>query len=49
MRPVSCPETLVRNCQFSLRNNPEKRSSLGLIVLFSFSEEGGPTGYKKLF
>jgi hypothetical protein len=27
MGPVVCPETSVRNCHYSLRNNPEKRSS----------------------
>jgi len=25
--PVGCPEKSVRNCQYSLRNNTEKRSS----------------------
>jgi len=25
--PIGCPETSVRNCHYSLRNNPEERSS----------------------
>jgi len=25
--PIGCPETSVRNCRYSLRNNPEERSS----------------------
>ena len=28
MVPICYPETSVRNCHYSLRNNPEKRSSL---------------------
>jgi len=27
MRPIGCPETSVRNCHFSLRNNQEERGS----------------------
>ena len=27
MGPLGCPETPVRNCHYSLRNNPEERSS----------------------
>ena len=27
MRPIGCPETLVRNYHFSLRNNPEELGS----------------------
>jgi len=27
MGPIGCPETLIRNCHNSLRNNPEERSS----------------------
>jgi phosphoribosyl-AMP cyclohydrolase len=27
MRPIGCPETSVRNYHYSLRNNPEERSS----------------------
>jgi len=27
MVPTGCPETSVRNCDYSLRNNPEERSS----------------------
>ena len=27
MRPTGCPETSVRNYHYSLRNNPEERSS----------------------
>jgi hypothetical protein len=27
MGPISCPETSVRNYHYSLRNNPEERSS----------------------
>jgi hypothetical protein len=27
MGPIGCPETSVRNCNYSLRNNPEERSS----------------------
>jgi hypothetical protein len=28
MRPTGCPETSVRNYYYSLRNNPEERSSV---------------------
>ena len=28
MGPISCPETSVRNYNYSLRNNQEERSSL---------------------
>jgi hypothetical protein len=31
MRPIGCPETSVRNYQFSLRNNPKERSSQGNV------------------
>jgi len=27
MEPIGCPETSVRNYNYSLRNNPEERSS----------------------
>ena len=27
MGPISCPETSVRDCHYSLRNNPEKRTT----------------------
>jgi hypothetical protein len=27
MRPIGCPETSVRNCHYSLINNPEELSS----------------------
>jgi hypothetical protein len=27
MGPIGCPETSVRNYRYSLRNNPEERSS----------------------
>jgi hypothetical protein len=27
MGPIGCPETSVRNCHHSLRNNPEERGS----------------------
>jgi hypothetical protein len=27
MGPIGCPETSVRNCHYSLQNNPEERSS----------------------
>jgi len=27
MGPIGCPETSVRNCRYSLCNNPEERSS----------------------
>ena len=29
MGPIECPETSVRNYHYSLRNNPEERSSQG--------------------
>jgi hypothetical protein len=31
-KSVGCPETSVRNCHNSLRNNPEEQSSLSLLV-----------------
>ena len=34
MGPIGCPETSVRNYHYSLRNNPEERSS-HLLQLFS--------------
>jgi hypothetical protein len=27
MGPIGCPETSVRNCHYTLRNNPEERGS----------------------
>ena len=35
MGPIGCPEMMVRNCHYSLRNSPEEDSSL-LSVLFIF-------------
>ena len=32
MGPIGCPETSVRNCHHSLRNNPEENSFQALIV-----------------
>jgi hypothetical protein len=31
MGPIGCPETAVRNYHYSLRNDPEERSSLGKV------------------
>jgi hypothetical protein len=33
--PIGCPETSVRNYHYSLRNNPEERSSQGNVCLMS--------------
>jgi len=35
MGPTGCPETYERNYHYSLRNNPEERSSLLLLVYCS--------------
>jgi len=35
MGPIGCPETSLRNCLYSLRNNPEERSSQRRLVLTS--------------
>ena len=38
MRTIDCPETSVQNFHYSLRNNPEERSSLiKIISLFLFT------------
>jgi hypothetical protein len=37
VRPVGGPETSVRNYHYSLRNNPEERSSLLLLLLPSLA------------
>jgi hypothetical protein len=34
--PIGCPETSVRNYRYSLRNNPEERSSQGTLCLYPF-------------
>jgi len=31
MGPIGCPETSVRNCHYSLRNNPEELNSHTLL------------------
>jgi hypothetical protein len=35
MWPICCPETSVRNYHYSLRNNPEQRSSPLLQILLT--------------
>jgi hypothetical protein len=36
MGPIGCPETSVRNYHYSLRNNPEERSSQMVTVHFPY-------------
>ena len=42
MAPISCPETLLRYCHYSLCNNPENHSSQRRLVLTSLLVQGVP-------
>jgi hypothetical protein len=50
-RPTGCPQTLVRNCHYSLRNNPQQRSSQSFVSVrcFFYSVNAGNTQSSKFF
>jgi hypothetical protein len=41
MGPIGCPETSVRNCHYSVRNNPQERSSRKVLLFHSYCRVSG--------